>query len=103
MEYEVIGVDLRTDIPYTLERFHLLQGDFNQVPIEPASFDVIILCSTVEYIGLAGRYGNSGDPDGDIKAMAKVYRLLKPCGVSSLVKSYRLHFNRSLEKSYHPR
>jgi SAM-dependent methyltransferase len=78
--YNVIGVDMRDDVPYELEGFSMVQGDFNQVHLPSESFDLVVLCSTVEHIGLAGRYDNSHLPDGDLIAMAKVQTILKPAG-----------------------
>ena len=57
-----------------------MQGDFNELELEPGSFDQIINCSSVEHVGLAGRYGSADDPDGDLRAMEKMARILKPEG-----------------------
>jgi hypothetical protein len=84
MGYEVVGIDLRAGMPFMLESFQFVQGDFNQIPLEPASFDLVVCCSTVEHIGLAGRYGSREDPEGDIKAMSKVLTVLKPMGTCIL-------------------
>lgn len=84
MGHEVIGIDLRADISYTLEGFMFIQGDFNQIDLGGMLFDVVILCSTVEHIGLSGRYGNRDDPEGDIKAMQKVRNILKSGGICIL-------------------
>jgi SAM-dependent methyltransferase len=82
--YRVIGVDMRDDIPYRLDGFSMIQGDFNQVDLPFESFDVVVLCSTVEHIGLAGRYDNLHLPDGDLMAMSKVQNILKPTGICIL-------------------
>lgn len=43
------------------------------------SFDLIISCSTVEHVGLQGRYGVSeGRSDGDLETMSVLRHLLKP-------------------------
>jgi SAM-dependent methyltransferase len=57
-----------------------VQGDFNELEFEPGSFDQIINCSSIEHVGLSGRYGSPDDPDGDLKAMTKMAGLLKPGG-----------------------
>jgi SAM-dependent methyltransferase len=80
LKYQVVGIDLRDDIPYELKKFSLIQGDFNKVEFVPASFDLVVLCSTVEHIGLAGRYDNPDVPDGDLIAMEKVGSILKHDG-----------------------
>ena len=42
---------------------------------------MVINCSTVEHVGLIGRYDVAEDrPDGDLEAMALLRRLLKPGG-----------------------
>lgn len=57
-----------------------VQGDFNELELEPRSFDQIINCSSIEHVGLSGRYGSPDDADGDLRAMAKMAELLKPEG-----------------------
>ena len=77
--YEVTAVDLCEDLSLQVAGFHLILGDFNAVQIEP-NFDVIVLCSAVEHVGLSGRYNSAEDPDGDLKAMRKVRSLLRSGG-----------------------
>lgn len=46
------------------------------------NYDLIVSCSSLEHVGLAGRYGVAGsDPEGDLKAMRKFYESLMPGGV----------------------
>jgi len=48
-------------------------------------FDLIINCSTVEHVGLVGRYGvTESRPNGDLEAMARLRELMKPGGVMLL-------------------
>lgn len=78
---ESVAVDLEPE--HYLFRGHeieYVQGDFNEVGFEPASFDQILNCSSIEHAGLVGRYGSGDDPDGDLRAMEKMARLLKPGG-----------------------
>ncbi len=42
-------------------------------------FDLVTSASTIEHIGL-GRYGDPIDPDGDIKMMNSIHRILRPGG-----------------------
>ena len=56
------------------------QGDFNELAFEPHSFDQVLNCSTIEHVGLEGRYGSPADPDGDLRAMEKLASLLRPDG-----------------------
>jgi SAM-dependent methyltransferase len=57
-----------------------IRGDFNKLDWEAGSFDQIINCSSIEHVGLAGRYGSPDDADGDLRAMEKMAGLLKPDG-----------------------
>jgi SAM-dependent methyltransferase len=78
--YEVAGVDLLEDASRYLDGFRLVIGDFNEIILNEA-FDVIVACSTIEHIGLSGRFGSGEDPEGDLKAMRKIASLLSPDGV----------------------
>jgi hypothetical protein len=44
-------------------------ADILDRPLDGRAFDQIINCSSIEHVGLAGRYGSSNAPDGDIEAM----------------------------------
>lgn len=57
-----------------------VRGDFNDLEFEPKSFDQILNCSSIEHVGLAGRYGSRAESDGDLRAMAKMADLIKPDG-----------------------
>lgn len=52
------------------------------------SYDIVVLCSTIEHVGLAGRYGSQSMEDGDIKTLEKVERLLNPGGILILTIPY---------------
>jgi len=82
--FEVVALDL---IPvawsYLHPRLHFVQQDIFEAQIEPESLDLVINCSTIEHIGL-GRYGDSVDADGDLKAMELLHDALKPGGVMLL-------------------
>ena len=43
-------------------------------------FDLVINCSTIEHVGLGGRFNSIEDSDGDLHAMRKLCTLLKPGG-----------------------
>ena len=77
--YDVVGVDLDATVANEISGFTFIQGDFNQVQIAEG-FDVIVACSAIEHFGLSGRYGAAEDQDGDLKAMRKMAKLLKPEG-----------------------
>ena len=77
--YDVTAVDLSRDISrlFSNIRFHF--ADFKEIESDKG-FDVIVLCSVVEHIGLSGRYNSEEDRDGDLKAMRKAFEWLNPRG-----------------------
>jgi SAM-dependent methyltransferase len=78
--YEVFAVDLYNGMSDQLKGFTFIQGDFNTLQLD-GGFDVIVACSTVEHIGLSGRFGSGEDQDGDLAAMRKIGQLLIPDGI----------------------
>jgi len=78
---DVVAVDLEPEqYAFHPDGIEYVQGDFNELELELASFDQIINCSSIEHVGLAGRYGSPDEPDGDLRAMGKMVRILKPDG-----------------------
>lgn len=76
-----VAVDLEPErYLFHRDRIEYVQGDFNTLDFEPQSFDQILNCSSIEHAGLAGRYGSVDDPDGDLRAMEKMARIIKPDG-----------------------
>jgi len=64
---------------YRFSNLRFVQGDIFEMNLPAGRFDVIINCSSIEHVGLSGRYGISRSrPDGDIEAMAILRTLLKP-------------------------
>ncbi len=57
-------------------------GDFLNLRLPKNHFDLAINCSSVEHVGIAGRYGiDADDNDGDLDVMRRIVELLKPSGV----------------------
>jgi SAM-dependent methyltransferase len=80
--FRVTAVDLM-DVawPYQEEHLVFLRGDILELPLEPGRFDLVLNCSAIEHVGLAGRYGvASSRPDGDLAAMERMRALLKRDG-----------------------
>lgn len=77
--YEVTAIDNSIDPAGLIDGFRFIRGDFSAFSAEH-KFDVIIACSVVEHIGLAGRYNSDEDVDGDLKAMLRIHELLTPGG-----------------------
>lgn len=55
------------------------QADLTKLPFTDNSVDSLSCMHTVEHIGL-GRYGDPIDPNGDLKAIKELIRVLKPGG-----------------------
>jgi|SRR5882672_2619477 len=56
-------------------------GDFLQLDLPKNHFDLVINCSSVEHVGVAGRYGIGADrSEGDLEAVGKFAEILKPGG-----------------------
>ena len=64
---------------YQHPRLRFVQRDIFDLHLAANHFDLIINCSSIEHVGLAGRYGVSESlPNGDIDAMKRLKELLKP-------------------------
>lgn len=81
--FNVTAVDLEPiHLRYTHPRLHFIQGDILRLSLPKEHFDLEIDCSTVEHVGLIGRYGVAENhPNGDLEAMARLREMLKPGGV----------------------
>jgi SAM-dependent methyltransferase len=79
--HDVVAFD-RMDavLEYEHPSVRTLQGDILTHDFGDARFDLILNCSTVEHVGLAGRYGSFDREDGDLEAMKVLRGLLKPQG-----------------------
>ena len=78
--YDVTAVDLSEDISSIFNGVKFHYGDFTEFECQ-GTFDVMVLCSVVEHIGLSGRYNSKEDPQGDLKAMRKSAGLLSAGGL----------------------
>ena len=84
--FNVTAVDLEpVRWPYVHPKLRFIRGDILKLPVPKEHFELVINCSTVEHVGLAGRYGVTENcPDGDLEAMAHLRKLIKPNGVMLL-------------------
>ncbi|HET8925305.1 MAG TPA: DUF268 domain-containing protein [Candidatus Acidoferrum sp.] len=58
------------------------KGDFLKMDFPRNHFDLAINCSSVEHVGVAGRYGiEVNQDDGDIQVMNRLAEILKPSGL----------------------
>lgn len=79
-----VGLEL-VHWPYSHTNLRFIQGDILKLSLPKRHFDLVINCSTVEHVGLAGRYGvREGRPDGDLEAMTALKELMKPAGMMLL-------------------
>jgi hypothetical protein len=75
---DVIGLDQQQlNLSYKIKNLNIQRGDMIDYDFGEARFDVIINCSSIEHVGLAGRYGSKEVLDGDIIVMEKMRYLLK--------------------------
>ncbi|MBN1917648.1 MAG: glycosyltransferase [Verrucomicrobia bacterium] len=79
--HEVTAIDLR-DVywHYAHPAITFRRGDLFDLDLPEGSYDLILNCSTVEHVGLGGRYGAGERPDGDLDAMRRLGALIKPGG-----------------------
>ena len=84
--FNVTAVDLEpVRWPYVHPRLRFIQGDIPKLSLPKEHFDLVINCSTIEHVGLGGRYGvTENRPDGDLEAMARLRDLMKPGGIMLL-------------------
>lgn len=84
--FNVTAVDLEpVRWHYVHARLRFVRGDILNLPLPENHFDLVMNCSTVEHVGLAGRYGvTEENPEGDLEAMGRLRELMKPGGVMLL-------------------
>jgi SAM-dependent methyltransferase len=75
---EVVALDINLPEKQTAKISNLsyVKGDILNPPVGLGKFDLIINCSTIEHIGLSGRYGSVEVPDGDLIAMKNLRNFL---------------------------
>lgn len=77
----VTALDLQQlHLPFAMRRLRAEQGDILDFDFAGKRFDLIINCSSIEHVGLAGRYGSRDEPDGDLVAMERLRRVLRTPG-----------------------
>jgi SAM-dependent methyltransferase len=84
--FNVTAVDLEAvKWPYMYPKLNFIQGDILKLSLPEKYYDLVINCSTVEHVGLVGRYGVIKNlSDGDLEAMARLKKLMKPDGIMVL-------------------
>lgn len=81
--YKVTAIDLQEpDWLYEHPNLGFQRQDVLDGSLQSDVYDVVINCSSIEHVGLAGRYGViRSSPDGDLQAMAELRRAMKPRGL----------------------
>jgi len=78
---EVIALDLNSpEIPYGVNNIRHVLGDITSPPSDLGKFDLIVNCSTIEHVGLPGRYGSTEVTDGDLIGMKNLLNMLTSGG-----------------------
>ena len=81
MGHHVTGLDRR---PYPVPTLPFIQSSCTILPFENRCFDFVTAISTIEHVGISGRYGEEEDPLGDAVTMNEIHRVLKPEGMCIL-------------------
>lgn len=84
--FSVVALDLKQPAPFWQHpNRRVIEGDLLEVDLQNAKFDLVINCSSVEHVGLVGRYSVSdARPDGDLEAMRRLRKLMKPGAIQLL-------------------
>jgi cyclopropane fatty-acyl-phospholipid synthase-like methyltransferase len=79
--HEVVALDrLASALDYDQPHVRHIQADVLTHDFGDERFDQILNCSSVEHVGLGGRYGSFEDEDGDLKAMKALRAVLADGG-----------------------
>lgn len=80
--FRVLAVDLQPHrFAFQHPNVEFRCGDLLKLDLSERKFDLVVNCSTVEHVGLAGRYGvATEESNGDLTAMRKFLQLMKPTG-----------------------
>jgi hypothetical protein len=79
--HEVVALDREpAALDYAHPRVSHVRADILDRPLTDRRFDQIVNCSSVEHVGLAGRYGSVANADGDLEAMRILAGMLAPKG-----------------------
>jgi len=74
---EVVCLDLnKPEIDYGVKNITHILGDLTSPPAGLGKFDLIVNCSSIEHVGLPGRYGSTEVTDGDLIGMQNLHELM---------------------------
>jgi SAM-dependent methyltransferase len=96
---EVNAIDLNDkNIKNSAIKFAI--GDIRHTGYEDNYFDIISCISTLEHIGVSGRYGSDEDSAGDLRAIKEMSRILKPGGTMLVTVPYGIRDVLPINKLY---
>ena len=79
--HEVYALDIE-DYLFKHKNLKFVKGDIRKTKFERGFFDVVTIISTLEHVGMGKTsYGDLEERDGDVTAMAEIWRILKPGGI----------------------
>ena len=75
----VVGFDRKPPrVPYFMDNLTMQAGDILDFDFKEVQFDIIMNCSSIEHVGLPGRYDSTNVPNGDLVGMDRLRKLLRP-------------------------
>lgn len=79
--HDVVALDrMPSELQFQFPPVTHHSADILDLPLAEERFDQIINCSTVEHVGLSGRYDSTDSPDGDLRAMEILAAMLASGG-----------------------
>lgn len=84
--FNVEGLDI-LPTPAAYNGLNYIQGDFLSVEFDKV-YDVVIMCYTIQHIGLGGRFKSCSIDEGDVNAIDKVKQILRSEGILVLCVPY---------------
>jgi SAM-dependent methyltransferase len=97
----VYAIDLNAVATHQNGNLIIAKGDIISTTFEDNFFDSVIVISTLEHIGVAGRYGISvANETGDFQAMSEIFRVLKPGGKVLVTVPYGMGKSLPLNRLY---
>ncbi len=81
--FRVLALDLeQQNFVFQHANIKFRLGDFLKLDLPENHFDLVVNCSSVEHVGVAGRYGiTAQQDDGDLEAVRKFAKVLKTGGL----------------------
>jgi len=99
----VYTIDSSLPESFSRGRLTAVKGDIRQTSFDDGFFDAVVAVSTLEHVGVAGRYDvDAADEEGDSHAMREIDRILRPGGRALLTLPYGVGRSLPLNRLYGP-